>query len=469
MIKKSDYGFRTPERRIVSNNSGNTVGGELSGGECQINPIKLIELKPIYEVSIDTLRFEPEKKVFQEVYIYAIGIIFRTNIDINLKIEIKLNSDISVFEKQILANQEFIKTGFEFNYEDKSRHPNKIIVRFEAKTKCYVELIQFEHGMVYHKSFDSEKLKHHYYNSKRQITIPEQFYLDKYDLPNTTTGNSLIVYKSCNRCQRFLPINHFNERKQISFSNHCVTKAPCRHSNFSNYEVLNMSKIAEKDAVKLNIENNFIKSYYGHQLECKACKKFFVNAPLNPLRNSTQHREDSLRRRAFEILTGELLETTWIYHKFRVENKKEFDVEIWKKFNMKCFKCSKPLESPKEMDLDHTMPLSMLYPLDKSATCLCSSCNSAKSDIFPVDFYNSEELVALSKLTGLDINIINSRKSNQIVVDEIKSKKNFILNEFLQQEQYLKVRDGKRVADSIVHSLQKAIDLSESPFKLLDD
>lgn len=469
MIKKTDYGFRTPERRTVSNDSGNTVGGELSGGECKIIPVNLIQLTPTYEVYLDASRFEVQKRVFEKGYIYAIGLIMRSEVDINLRIEIRSNFGSSNFENQILANQEFVKIGVELNYENESEHPIKISIRFEAESSCDLELVRFEHGMVYHKSFESEDLEPHYYNSKRQITIPEQFYLDNSDFPGEVIGRNLMVFKSCNRCQRFLPINNFNERKQISFSNHCVTKAPCKHSNFSNYEVLNMSEISEKDTAEMKIENGFIKSHFGHQLECKACKKFFVNAPLNPLRNSTQHREDSLRRRAFEILIGELLKTTWIYHKFRVENKKEFDVEIWEKFNKKCFKCSKTLKSPKEMDLDHTMPLSMLYPLDKSATCLCSSCNSAKSDIFPVDFYTSDELIELSKLTGLDITVLKNRKSNQVVVDEIRSRRNFILNEFLQQEQYLKVRDGKRVADSIVHSLQKAIDLSDSPFKLLDD
>ena len=121
------------------------------------------------------------------------------------------------------------------------------------------------------------------------------------------------------------------------------------------------------------------------------------------------------------------------------------------------------------MDLDHTMPLSMLYPLDKTATCLCSKCNSSKSDIFPVDFYKPKELIKLSKITGIDLKSLKSRFSNQIVVDAIKQNRDYILNEFLIQEQYLKVRKGKRVADSIIHSLQKAIDNSISPFKLLED
>lgn len=119
------------------------------------------------------------------------------------------------------------------------------------------------------------------------------------------------------------------------------------------------------------------------------------------------------------------------------------------------------------MDLDHTMPLSMLYPLDKTATCLCPKCNSAKSDIFPVDFYSAEELKTLSGITGLSLNILSSRNSNPVVIKALKNNLDYVLNEFLQQEQYLKVRNGKRVADSILHSLQKAINNSIEPFNIL--
>ena len=137
-----------------------------------------------------------------------------------------------------------------------------------------------------------------------------------------------IVAKSCNRCSRFLPIDIENERNTLAYSNHCVSRAPCEHSAFSRYLVVS----SEANSVAKYQHGNKIHSYYGHQLECKVCKKFFVNAPLNPLRNSTQHREDSLRRRAFEVLVSELLGRDWIYHKHRLESGSEFDVFIWEKF-----------------------------------------------------------------------------------------------------------------------------------------
>ena len=100
-------------------------------------------------------------------------------------------------------------------------------------------------------------------------------------------------------------------------------------------------------------------SYYGHQLECKACKKFFVNAPLNPQRNAQQFKEDGLRRRALEVLVNTLLDRNLVHFEFERRTKKEFSKYIWEKFDKRCFKCgpdSEPIALG-DMALDHTMPL----------------------------------------------------------------------------------------------------------------
>ena len=70
---------------------------------------------------------------------------------------------------------------------------------------------------------------------------------------------------------------------------------------------MNDFNIDELQEAGINIEDNKVVSYYGHQLECKACKKFFVNMPLNPQRNAQQFKEDGLRRRAIEVLINHLL------------------------------------------------------------------------------------------------------------------------------------------------------------------
>lgn len=468
MAKKADYGYKTPVRRTVLNDSGNTVGGDLTGGECVIDYTQSLRFTSNHTSTFRPAPFAVGKKVFKDRYIYAVGIILSSLSPVEITITIFGANKSSQQSMTVSGGEDFIKFGVEYDFLTSREHPTLIELTFSAVADTEIIIVRFEHGLVYHERFENEDLKEHYYNSKRAITIPEQFYLSGDEqIKGCVSHFSPILLKSCNRCQRFLPINFFSERQQISFSNHCVSQAPCKHSTFSSYKLTNSAYVPQSLAKKFGAVNSIIRSYYGHQLECKACKKFFVNAPLNPLRNSAQHREDSLRRRAFEILIGDLLNKNWIYHEYRISNKKEFDESIWERFGKKCFKCSVSIPSPSEMDLDHTMPLSMLYPLDKTATCLCPKCNSAKSDIFPIDFYSKKELKNLSEITGLPLKTLLSRKSNLIVTRALKNNLEYVLNDFLQQEQYLKVRNGKRVADSIIHSLQKAVNNSQEPFDIL--
>ena len=115
------------------------------------------------------------------------------------------------------------------------------------------------------------------------------------------------------------------------------------------------------------------------------------------------------------------------------------------------------------------MPLSHLYPLDESATCLCATCNNAKSDIFPVDFYTGEKLISLSKLTGLPIELLKSRKANQKVINLLKNKIIWFVDDFLNHPEYVKIRDGKKAADSILNSVNKAISKSDTKFDILEE
>lgn len=130
-----------------------------------------------------------------------------------------------------------------------------------------------------------------------------------------------VVLKSCNRCGRYLPINIDDEMKTLSYSLHCKKRAPCVHSTFRAYEIQNRAELTDEDLAGLTIEGNKVVSYYGHQLECKACKKFFVNAPLNPQRNAQQFKEDGLRRRAIEVLVNRLLERNLVHFEFEKRTK----------------------------------------------------------------------------------------------------------------------------------------------------
>ena len=265
--------------------------------------------------------------------------------------------------------------------------------------------------------------------------------------------------KSCNRCGRYLPINIDDEMKTLSYSLHCNKRAPCTHSTFRAYEIQNRNDLEPDDLEGLTLDRNKVVSYYGHQLECKACKKFFVNAPLNPQRNPQQFKEDGLRRRAIEVLVNQLLERNLVHFEFEKRTKKEFSEYIWKKFDKKCFKCgpdSKPIKL-KDMALDHTMPLAYLYRLDETATCLCSSHNSQKSDHFQVEFYSEDELRRLSGITGLPLELLHTREVNRQVLDLLIENVVWFYDDFLMNAEYQKKRDGIKTADKINDSLKRII------------
>jgi hypothetical protein len=63
--------------------------------------------------------------------------------------------------------------------------------------------------------------------------------------------------------------------------------------------------------------------------------------------------------------------------------------------------------------LDHTRPLAYLWPIDAHASCLCPEHNNAKTDKFPIDFYNKEQLRELSKITKLPYRKLIERRLNE--------------------------------------------------------
>ncbi len=175
------------------------------------------------------------------------------------------------------------------------------------------------------------------------------------------------------------------------------------------------------------------------------------------MRNSTQHREDSLRRRALDVLVNELLNRESTYHAHRLATGTEFDVTIWKKFGKHCFRCQIDLPTPNHMDLDHTLPLAYLWPLDNTATALCPSCNSSKSDSFPVDFYSAKELAELSEKTGIALATLKTRPINKGAVDKLIDRIEWFFDAFLSEADFQKVREGKKAADLIVHAIHAVL------------
>ena len=478
MAKQQDYGFKTPKRRETKNITGFKVGGDLTGGECKILKSHQIKVDGKLIQNIQVPLQKATKLFGLDMAIFAMGGYFYSDDTCTITFEIDYNGEITQNVKQ-LESGHFIKIGLDVEIPFSTINPtDKIIaiIKIQSEGAITLNYWLFDSNFIDSDYFQKNDVYAQYNNSKKVICFPEQFYGNgNFALKDSKKGVPFIL-KSCNRCQRFLPINHINERIHLSFTNHCSTKAPCTHGNFSNYKIVETDLTVEELADFMNSEqtvfhlkDDSVISYFGHQLECKACKKFFVNAALNNKRSSSQHREDSLRRRAFEGLILRLINQDWIYHTYRVNNKnKEFDQSIWEKFDKKCFKCKKEIESPRKMDLDHTMPLVYLYNLDETATCLCKTCNGSKSDSFPADFYTNDELIELSKLVSLPLKVLKSKKPNQIVVDLLQQNIVWFFEEFLAFDEFHKERDGKKAVDSICHSLQKVVNKSNNPFDLTE-
>src|SRR3989344_27505 len=464
--------FKSPKRRLTRQRSGFSVGGKTSGSECKIISSARIEVKQ----KLFVLRFKREQLNPNLLFLKDLGIVGfggyifpKNNLNFKIKIKLKIDDIEESQEKEYtlsasLWNKIGINLDMEINKDSKITDIEGVL-EISSNNSHIGELDFFGFNLdIVNYPYFKENYLEKVFNEKLEIYLPEIFYFN-FDKPflvapdlslEKFSKGEPIVLKSCNRCSRFLPIDSKKERNTLSFSNHCFKRVPCTHNAFSKYTILDTSEELKKE-FKGNIENDKLKMYYGFQLECKSCKKFFVNSPLNPLRNSTQHREDSLRRRAIEILVDTLLNREWIYHKFRLEKRKEFDKHIWEKFGKKCFKCNKKLKNEREMDLDHTMPLASFWPLDETATCLCNRCNSLKSDKFPIEFYSNKELDELTKVTGINIRILKSKKINLEVVEKLIEKIEWFFDDFLNNKDYQKIRNGKRTSDLIYKAIMKQL------------
>lgn len=133
------------------------------------------------------------------------------------------------------------------------------------------------------------------------------------------------------------------------------------------------------------------------QMECKNCKAA-INALLNPLRTSQQLHESAAKRRGAELLMA--------------GQDQQLDIDdLFIRFGGKCFKTGVPLqkEDRGSWAIDHILPSRWLYPLSpQNAALLSTKANLAKSDKWPSDFYNNEELIRLAQITGADLSLISS-------------------------------------------------------------
>lgn len=471
--------LRTYHRREATRESGYHTCEETTGGECVIKTAE----RYICTKGKEVFKFRRSSLELVELFEKGISMIaFGGYIYTNDKVDVSLEMSFCYEGQGYAFGENCTKTvegdswgkiGFHAELPmNKESIILDVVVKMtiEGSVGSELDFIAFDFDVVSKEEFfDISCVKSFY--QKTYMHIPTLYYL-RADLPfdwyledeKQFVEGRRVVLKSCNRCGRFLPINLVDdlneEKKTIAFSLHCKKRAPCVHSTFRAYEIQNRAELDEQDLAGLKLEGNKVVSYHGHQLECTACKKFFVNAPLNPQRNPQQFKEDGLRRRAIEVLVNILLERNLVHFEFERKNKREFSRYIWEKFDKRCFKCgpdSDPIDFG-DMALDHTLPLAYLYRLDETATCLCSSHNSQKSDSFPVDFYSEEELQRLSKITRLSLEELHTRSVNQEVLDLLVENIVWFYDEFLMHKEYQKVRDGIRTADKINDSLKRIIE-----------
>ena len=466
--------LRTYRRRGTTRESGYHTCEDTTGGECRI----VYSEKHISSSKKESIIFHRDELVLVELFEKGISLIAfggyihsQSKSDVKFKMTYQyegLQYEYQTPDKKVLEEGCWSNIGFDVEQTiNRDSRIFDVTVTMEISGFAYnaLEFISFDFNVVSKDEFVDTSCAVSFYQ-KTYMHVPYLYYLnsalpfEEYLVSSTTlTKGRRVVLKSCNRCGRYLPINMDDEMKTLSFSLHCKKRAPCVHSTFRAYTIQNIAELSKDDLRGLRIEDNKVVSYYGHQLECKACKKFFVNAPLNPQRNAQQFKEDGLRRRAIEVLVNDLLHTNLVHFEFEHRTKKEFSEFIWKKFDKRCFKCgpkSKPIELG-EMALDHTMPLAYLYRLDESATCLCSSHNSQKSDHFPVDFYSEDELKRLSEITGISIEKLHTKAVNQEVLDLLIKNIVWFYDEFLMDADYQKIRDGIRTSDKINDSLKRII------------
>lgn len=328
-----------------------------------------------------------------------------------------------------------------------SNETAKFEIKISSLEDTNLALYGVQCGLISHPHLSAAAVSKPSLLSNIHQIAPEAIFISKMGatiLPPNAPGDDMeLILKSCNRCARFLPINTYDERIHLSFSNHCVAshRRPCSHSGFG--------KLLDDSGSQIKLE-------YGYQLECRFCKKFEVNAAHNPRRTGAQMKEDGARRRHFELLLAWLNGGKSDQLAFRDSHHgEELADYIWKKFGGSCFNCKKKISSQRAMHLDHTRPLALLWPLDETATCLCGECNGAKRDRSPSDFYTEDQLTSLSEITGIPLPELLTPGPNEQALDELEGKVASLKSEFLHRPELQKTRDGKLTADLVEKAIRK--------------
>lgn len=436
---KTDYSGR---RRTATRESGFKSHPNSTGGEFKQETVTTYDLKKDEKLVV-TFNFPATA----DNRLVGFGAYFRCKGDVAVWLD---NPNTSKSTLDIYAHPNWSKAGS--LWVDASKHKPARLV-FEAKGTAIVDVYDAKAGVVWHEFYDGARQA--LMKNIHEFAPEANFYEKAVDATvtggsrrsNTTAG---ILLKTCNRCARYLPINTENERSTLSFSNHCIARAPCKHATFG----------------RLRGENDEeLQLHYGFQLECRICKKFAVNAALNPQRTTAQMKEDGQRRRHFELLISELYQMS-PQLAYRHKTGKELSEEVWKRFGRQCFNCAEKLASSSDMHLDHTRPLALLWQLDETATALCPECNNKKRDRSPSEFYSVEKLAELARITGLTLDEISAPHPNHEVIEALDRKIDWLMDVFLMRPDLQKVRDGKVTAELVCKALDKVVERSGKPRKV---
>lgn len=431
-VGKTKYSGR---RRPATRRSGFQTHAEATGGRYSYDSVGAYQI-----TNSEPLRIRFELPPVDDEKFVGLGFYFRASQPIKFHCN---NSNFERFELSEYAYPSWNKCGHIW----KSEAPENLVIEISAFSNAKVEIFNIGCGVVWHEYF--KDARENIMKNIHKFAPEALFFTKKGDVQissNNIGQGEEIPIKECNRCARFLPVNLDNERNTLSFSNHCVRHRPCTHKGFGRLENLRTKQIKQLE--------------YGFQLECRFCKKFVVNAALNPQRNADQMKEDAQRRRYFELLLAELYNQSKQLD-FRHKTEKELATYIWNKFQKKCFKCKKNLPSARNMHLDHTRPLAFLWALDETATALCKDCNTSKRDRFPSEFYANSELVELSKLTGISLSELKNPSPNLEALSLIISRRDWLYSEFLNKEDLLEEKDGKIPAELICKALDRVLSFFE--------
>ena len=431
-------------RRTVTRKSGFKSAEGTTGGEYQKLQVPLHSLEPGSELKI----FFKVPQVAGQLSGFGAWFLTETAVEINVSAPSWMKMTNSQF-----PSPNWGKFGSIWTASDDLLI--EIEVTFTSTVKTSVGIHSPVCGVISHKHVD-DALENRRVLLKNMYQIaPEGIFVSQPGViqvvANAPVGTVELVSKSCNRCARFLPINIFDERAHLSFSSHCVAPhlRPCSHSGFGK-----LQDVLSNDV--LNLE-------YGYQLECRFCKKFEVNAAHNPRRTAGQMKEDGARRRSIELLLSELYGGS-PQMLFRHENGQELSDHVWERFDKKCFNCGSLIPRAREMHLDHTRPLALLWPLDQSATCLCGSCNSQKRDRSPSEFYDDGKIQSLAEKTGIPIEQLKTPGPNKDALNLLVKRLDWFFDEFLQKPELRKEREGKITGELLVKALQKVINAAEGPY-----